>query len=223
MCATAPHITLKGRGGMAIEVLLNPAAYSEADIQAAISTLWPAIFPEYRLTSRSDVRDGNWNTLPSSWLPDLIGVKPDDENNEGGEFLLIELKGRPPAGSKAEAIAQVVGYAQTLREVLPDWPIRLLVIGPYRHKEAGVFEKFEVDGFSGAIMMTEELGRRILWRAETALDWLCTMPLSGCLVAFGPDHITRGFSGSTGLGKFLRRYVPLNESLTWPGDQEQSP
>jgi len=207
---------------MSIEILLHPEDYSESDIQEAIKDLWPAIFPEYRLLTRKQIGED----MPSSWLPDLIARKPDDFSDKGGEYLLIELKGRPPAGSKAEAIAQIVGYAKTLRERLKAWPIRLLVIGTYQLKTENhyIIEEFEVDGFSGGVIRVQMIGERLLLFAEASLKWLCSNPLLGARDGDARLVKTTGWGGPLGvLGLLVAgNYIPLNDVLM-EEERQQTP
>jgi len=92
-----------------------------------------------------------------AWRPDLVG-------RSDADWLIIELKGKPPANKLPYAIRQVIRYGREFHAVWPSARIRLLVIGPYRGRE-----RYEHEGYHVLTLDWQALAEDILRCAERAL------------------------------------------------------
>jgi hypothetical protein len=142
------------------DVLQHRECYQEKGVQAAILELWSLIFGScWRVT------DTNMST---TWQPDIVAL------NKAGTPLIIEAKGKPPSGSRGDAISQVVRYASEAWEEFPDTPLKLIVIGPWDRD--WLFQTEEVDGPEVCLVNVMLLGEGIAQRLERMVRWCIESP-----------------------------------------------
>jgi hypothetical protein len=107
---------------MSLAPLIHPKNYRERDVVESLVDLFPSIFPGFYVAKRSFVG--------RTWLPDIFGY-----NEDHNQFLIVEVKGSPPAGTEKYAVNQVVLYGESFWKVHPNATANLLVIGPWRSTE----------------------------------------------------------------------------------------
>jgi hypothetical protein len=144
--------------------LLRSKSYYERDVQEAVEKLWGLVFSGYHLVEVN---------MPDTWQPDLVAVDGQRET-----YLIVELKGRPPSGTKRQAITQVVEYAEEFHETFPGVPVRLLVIGPW--EQDAWCEHVAMGRYTVGVISIENLGYGLLHKAEQILLWCQDSPF-GCL------------------------------------------
>jgi len=162
----------------AMDVLENPGFYKEKSLQRAIEVLWDVLFHEYKRFDRSLTQ------MPSTWQPDITAY-----SKEENVWLIIELKTKPPSGSRAESLRQVTGYAWDMLDLFPAARIKPILIGPW---DKGYLYKIEdVNGMKVQLINVMNLGQRVHQLFENMVRWCLDVPFPSLRVEAVADEWVR--------------------------------
>lgn len=147
----------------AMDVLENPSFFEEKYLQEAVEILWDVLFHEYKLVERTSM------PMPNTWRPDLVGYSGKEKT-----VLVIELKTKPPSGSKAKSLRQVKRYVQEVMELFPETKVKPVLIGPWEKHRTYSIE--DVNGMKVQFINVMNLGGQVHNLFENMVRWCLDVP-----------------------------------------------
>ena len=150
----------------AMDVLENPQFYSEKDLQEAVESLWSVLFHD-------SVQLGRESTgMPKTWQPDIVAY-----DRKESVWLVVELKSKPPSGSREQALRQVARYARQMLDTFPEYRLRPVLIGPW--DKGYLWRTIDVDGMNITQINVISLGNQVHALFENLVRWCLDVPFPG--------------------------------------------